>query len=102
MKLLALLQIRLVNRMNTRRNRARAVRRFFNRQDEAWLKAAPPIPESERDANWIRSAAHLAFNRERGVTLKCYSAWAGCKVRTLSKLLDDYAHRRLPGQNQIH
>ena len=92
---------KVANRHNTRRWRRRNKIRFFNLCNEASMRITSGLTESERDANRIRSAAHLADEIARGVTLKTYSAWTGCKVRFLSKLLDDYNHRRLPGQREV-
>ena len=100
MNITEILGIKLPRRHNTRRNRARAIRRWSNRQDDAYAKQ--PQHESAIE-NEVRGAAHLAENIERGVTLKTYSAWAEySSVRKLSKRLDDYNHRRLPGQRQLN
>ncbi|HEV2691424.1 MAG TPA: hypothetical protein VG347_00860 [Verrucomicrobiae bacterium] len=90
--------IRLPKRHNTRRNRTKAFRKFFNRIDEESYHqpCAPCATENE-----VRCAAHLAENIERGVTLKTYSAWAGCDVRHLSRLLNHYRRQLLEGQRLL-
>ena len=93
-----LLGIRLPRRHNTRRNRKRALLRRFNQIDDDIWKQPPHWSAME---NRIRCTAHLADNLELGVTLKTYSAWCGCRVRELSKHLDDYRRGRLPGQKEI-
>jgi hypothetical protein len=92
---------KVANRHNTRRWRRRNKIRFFNLRNVASMRITSGISESELNANWIRCGAHLADQIARGITLKTYSAWSGCKVRVLSKLLDNYIHRRLPGQREV-
>ena len=95
MNITQILGITLPRRHNTRRNRARAIRRWSNQQDEYYAKQ--PRHESANE-NEVCIAAHLADFIQRGGTLKAYSSWSEAGVRHLSKLLDDYNHRRLPGQ----
>ncbi len=91
--------IKLPKRHNTRRNRLKAFRKYFNRIDEEIYRqpCAPCAPENE-----VRCAAHLVENIERGITLKAYSAWAGCGVRHLSRLLHNYRRRLLEGQRLLN
>ena len=98
MNITYILDIRIPRRHNTRRNRARAIRRWQNRQDEYYAKQ--PCHWSANE-NEVRCAAHLADYIQLGGTLKMYSAWSEAGVRHLSKLLDDYNHRRLAGQKEL-
>jgi hypothetical protein len=90
--------IRIVNRLNTRRNRKCAKARWWNREEERYTKEPPHWSANENQA---RCAAHLADFIQSGGTIKAYSAWSGAGVRHLSKLLDDFRRQRLPGQRQL-
>jgi hypothetical protein len=96
--LLEVLEITIPRRHNTRRNRARAVRHYSDRQDTGYYHE--PRHHSA-DENQVRCAAHLADYIQRGGTLKQYSAWSGCRVRKLSRLLFDFRRHRLPGQRVL-
>ena len=98
MNLLEALEIRIPRRYNTRRNRRRAVSQWLNRDDHRCCNEPPHWSANE---NQSRFAAHLADYIQSGGTLKAYSAWSGCAVRELSRLLDDYRRQRLPGQRQL-
>src|SRR4051812_25140163 len=98
MKACELLEIGIPRRHNTRRNRRRAVRQWLNRDWEKMLAEPRHWSANENEA---RCAAHLADYIDQGGSLKGYSAWSGCKVRELSKLLDTFRRQRLPGQREL-
>lgn len=98
MNLCEALGIRIPRRYNTRRNRRRAIIKWQNREDHNFY--AEPRHWSANE-NEVRCAAHLADYVQRDATLKGYSAWSGCTVRELSKLLDNYRRHRLPGQREL-
>jgi hypothetical protein len=98
MNLIEICGITLPKRHNTRRNRQRALRRYFN-QDDA--RFANVIPHPSAIENQCICGAHIADFIDRGGTLKAYSAWSGCRVRELSRWLDDFRRHRFPGQRML-
>lgn len=98
MNLLELFGIQLPRRHNTRRNRLRALRKEFNRENEFFDSEPPHWSALENECICV---AHLADFIDQGGTVKAYSAWSGCSVREISRQLDNFRHQRLPGQRMI-